>query len=391
MLLLLAACGRLEIGAYSELSGDDHAGDSAGRRGLDSNAGASSSEGGMSGARAVTDAGSPSAGDSAGAGEGGVWGDGGAAGDEGAADSASGAAGVGGRETDIENTTDRSCRGIEDQCRDYLTCCAPSYVQSEDFVLGWDEFAVDAHVSLFYPDALEVTVGRFANFVEDFENWLAAGHPKQGAGEHLLIAGTGWKEEWPLPVSRAGLEHVVSTCTVSTYDERETEPELPMNCVNWYEAFAFCIWDGKRLLTEAEWEMVAKGGAEDRTYPWGDSPEPTPDHAVYGYLADGSPEASPFDVLPVGSRPLGTSRDGSRDMAGSVAEWVFDRLSNHYENPCDDCANLENETYPNHRIFRGGGYSDHPALLRTERRNYMDSSQRLNFVGFRCARSVFEY
>jgi formylglycine-generating enzyme required for sulfatase activity len=57
----------------------------------------------------------------------------------------------------------------------------------------------------------------------------------------------------------------------------EANDQYPMNCVNWYEAFAFCIWDGGRLPTEAEWEYAAAGGDENRIYPWGnDVAEPLP-------------------------------------------------------------------------------------------------------------------
>jgi formylglycine-generating enzyme required for sulfatase activity len=263
-------------------------------------------------------------------------------------------------------------------------------VDTEQFVLGWDEFAVNARVTLFYPDALEVTVGRFARFVEAFEEWTQAGNPRPGAGEHTFIPGTGWQAAFRLPVSRDALEAAVTSCAfVNTYTMRETNPELPMNCVSWFEAFAFCAWDGKRLLTEAEWELAAKGGIEDRVYPWGSEPEPTPDHAVYGCFASGSsaPQCEADDVLAVGSRMLGNSRHGLRDMAGSVAEWVFDK-EGLYTDPCIDCANTESERNPTSRMFRGGDYSSGPVLLAAERRNMMDEAGRINFIGFRCARSL---
>ena len=42
---------------------------------------------------------------------------------------------------------------------------------------------------------------------------------------------------------------------------------LPMNCITWFEAFAFCIWDGGRLPTELEWNYAAAGGSSQNVYP----------------------------------------------------------------------------------------------------------------------------
>jgi hypothetical protein len=65
---------------------------------------------------------------------------------------------------------------------------------------------------------------------------------------------------------------------------------LPMNCVPWYKAFAFCVWDGGRLPTEAEWNYAATGGNEQRKYPWG-STAPDDALAVFNCQAVGTRDA----------------------------------------------------------------------------------------------------
>jgi serine/threonine-protein kinase len=89
---------------------------------------------------------------------------------------------------------------------------------------------------------------------------------------------------------------------------------LPINCVDWEGAKAYCAAQGMSLPTEAQWEAAARGSV-DGHFPWG-SATITCDHAV---IDNGCGTGGP---LPVGSRPRDASRVGALDMAGNVREWT---------------------------------------------------------------------
>jgi sulfatase modifying factor 1 len=136
-----------------------------------------------------------------------------------------------------------------------------------------------AAVSTFRLDKYEVTVGRFRQFVNAWDG--GAGYlPHAGSGRHAhLRAGqglvnsdddagvayeTGWAEsdDGRIAPTSANLacEAQFATWTPSVGGQEN----LPINCVNWYEAFAFCAWDGGFLPSEAEWEYAAAGGSDQR-------------------------------------------------------------------------------------------------------------------------------
>jgi formylglycine-generating enzyme required for sulfatase activity len=202
-------------------------------------------------------------------------------------------------------------------------------VPAGEFLYGDD----NKHVSLpgFYMDEYEVTVSRYANFLQ------ASGRkdPKY------------WDQA-----------------------SQATEGDRPVMGADWYDADAYCHQYGKRLPTEQEWEKAARG-TDGREYPWG-SADPTSRQANFGKTHQYHEGINFYrEVLTaVGSYEDGKSLYGIYDLAGNVWEWT--------------------STYPdsNQKVCRGGSWLNDASVLRSVNREHLDASARHLSVGFRCVQDI---
>ena len=159
-----------------------------------------------------------------------------------------------------------------------------------------------------------------------------------------------WKREGPLWLRRH-------------FDEWEPlPPHQAVIHVSWFEAEAYCRWARRRLPTEAEWEVAAKGASGGNL----------------GWKAMG--------VVDVAAYPEGESDYGCRQMLGNVWEWTADRFRPYPGFEPDMYWQYSVPWFESHRTARGGCWATQPRLARVKYRNYATPDRRDLLYGFRtCA------
>lgn len=273
-----------------------------------------------------------------------------------------------------------------------VDCCASEIVPGATFYRRYDaatdrfnDTSWPATVSEFRLDTYEVTVRRFRNFVNAGFG-TQENPPTAGSGVHPNLAGSGWVESWNanLPANTSALIDAID-CGNWTSNPGINDNE-PMTCISWYEAFAFCIWDGGYLPTEAETNLAATGGTEYRAYPWSSPATSTTIDCTYANFYNGTNGYCVGTGEPnrVGSgSPKGDGRWGHADLAGNVSEWVLDWSTTSPPTPCNDCASLTAATY---RVLKGGGYASGNVTLRSANTNGLQPTSHTAQNGVRCAR-----
>jgi formylglycine-generating enzyme required for sulfatase activity len=260
-----------------------------------------------------------------------------------------------------------------------------------------------ATISGFRLDKYDVTVGRFRQFVAA---WNGGWTPAVASGKHVHLngglglansgSGGGYELGWVATdngnVSPTDANLDCQPMFATWTSAAGAQDDLPIDCVNWFEAYAFCIWDGGFLPSEAEWEYAAAGGSQEREYPWGTGdPGTANQYAIYGdgeghcYWPTGTlaPCTGVTNIAPVGAATLGAGRWGQLDLTGNMWQWNVDWYAS-YADPCTDCADSTEASF---RVTRGGLFNYFASSLLATSRNYNLPSDRYGLIGVRCARS----
>jgi formylglycine-generating enzyme len=248
----------------------------------------------------------------------------------------------------------------------------------------------------FYMDRYPVTNEQFAEFVrqtgyktdaERFDwSFVFHKHIPPEAYDRLVdrtapgvawwckVNGAAWSRPEGPDSSVAGREH------------------YPVVQMSWNDAAEFAKWAGKRLPTEAEWEYAARGGLEQKTYPWGDELTPGGRHlcniwqGVFPDLdtaEDGYAGVAPVDTYP----PNGY---GFYTITGNVWEWCGDWFDPRFH-VTGTRVNPVGPPEGGAKVMKGGSYLCHKSYCnryRVAARTSNTPDSATTNIGFRCVRDV---
>jgi len=269
-----------------------------------------------------------------------------------------------------------------------------------DFLMGTDNpegFSQDGEgpirrvtLASFRIDCTSVTNDLFAEFIEatgyrtEAENFgwsfVFWSHLMDSALAEDTVAAAPWwckvsGAKWNAPEGRGS--------------DINTRGDHPVVHVSWNDAVAYAAWSGQRLPTEAEWEYAARGGLEQKLYPWGDKLRPNGEHRCNIWQGD-FPNHDTADDGYAGTCPVeafAPNGFGLYSITGNAWEWCADWFTAGPERATGN-QRLAGPPSGDARVMKGGSFLCHKSYCNRYRvaartSNTPDSSA--SNVGFRCA------
>ncbi len=234
---------------------------------------------------------------------------------------------------------------------------------------AWAQDSFPQHlvtVSPFQIEGTEVTYEQYLAFL----NWMGPSSHANGCDGQPCLA------------TRSESETSSVTFDSANYDVPDVINRMPVVEVTWYGAKAYCEALGRRLPTEAEWELAAKG-VIGSVYPWGDVWD-----SANAWTSRSAPDdAEEGGPVAVDSFPLGRSNyTGALNMAGNVAEWVSDWYdAGYYFEASAAGPDPVGPPLGDEKVVRGGSWPDVPFFSRTVHRQSQRPGDPTAWLGFRCA------
>ena len=231
---------------------------------------------------------------------------------------------------------------------------AGPFIFGDDHGLPDEKPSRKIFVKSFYIDRYEVSNAQYRRFLA----WVkvhtdkTAAHPDQPKNKDHTPRY--YKPFRPAILDKTGM------AILQPFDEKTfTKDNFPVVGIDWFDAYAYARYAGKRLPEEMEWEKAARG-TDGRNWPWGNVFDFSR-CAAGGYQQRGrvpaQKDVSPYIyAAPVTDYPSGVSVFGCFNMAGNVAEWVNNiYMPGHKISADSEKSKLHMTDTTVERVVKGGG------------------------------------